>query len=147
MRVGVLATLCYCIVSVCFAAILSTRDTLTTIISIRQLDEHEELPVDAWLHDNSLDFSSSSSSVKTDVVDAATLTDDKVFFDVGTDTMQLEEDEHALAALEAQEKGLLEEQEALLRSHFDAEVSGYQMQLSEVEREAPFLPTHTVFGY
>lgn len=145
-----LATLCYCIVSVCFAAILSTRDTLTTIISIRQLDEHEALPVDAWLHDNSLDFSSSGSSVKTDAVDAATLTDDKVFFDVGTDTMQLEEDERALAAkaaLEAQEKGLLEEQEALLRSHFDAEVSGYQMQLSEVEREAPFLPTHTVFGY
>jgi hypothetical protein len=58
-------------------------DALTTIIRIPQLDEHEVLPIDAWLRDNSLDFSSSSSSVKTDAVDAATLTDDKVFVDVG----------------------------------------------------------------
>jgi hypothetical protein len=51
--------------------------------------------------------------------------------------MQMQDESAALAArvaLEAEEKARLEEQQALMRSQFDAEVSGYQMQLSEVER-------------
>ncbi len=73
----------------------------------------------------------------TDAKDASTLMDDKSCSDVGTNTVQPPDDSAAVAkqaALEAQEKAALEEQQALLRSQFDAEVSGYQMQLSEVER-------------
>jgi hypothetical protein len=73
----------------------------------------------------------------TDTQDASTHTDDKTFSNVGINTTQAPDDSAAIAkqaALEAQEKAALEEQQLLLRSQFDAEVSGYQMQLSEVER-------------
>ena len=122
---------------------------LTPAVSITQLDERESVPVDSWLRDNALQFrtsaSHSSSSVANSEVQtlspdfqhASTLTDVRRCSDAATDTVQLEDDCAAVAAraaVEAQERARLEEQQMLLRSQFDAEVSGYQMQLSQVER-------------
>ncbi len=103
------------------------------------------MPIDAWLRENSLDFGAScgnvaNSEAQTDSPfqhDVSTSTYAAACCDAGTDTIQLQDDSATLAArvaLEAQEKARLEEQQALMRSQFDAEVSGYQMQLSEVER-------------
>ena len=120
---------------------------LTPATRIPQLDEREPpLPYDAWLHHNSLDFgravpSVGVSEVQTsfpDVRDVSSGADIKAaVVDAGTDPLQLQVDSALLAersALEEQEKARLDQQHAALRSQFDAEVSGYQMQLSEVER-------------
>jgi len=118
---------------------------LTPCISIPQLDDQELLPLEAWLRHNSLECGTGSSSVANSEVQtllpvfqhSSTCTDARSCSDAATDTAQLQDDCAAAAAqatLEAQEKALLEEQQMMLRSQFDAQVSGYQMQLSEVER-------------
>ena len=130
-----------------FTTLLLPTRSLTVRIRIPQLDERETLPIDAWLRESSLDFGAGSAAV-TDAEaqttgpargDVSTNTDVTRCCDAATatDTMQMQDESAALAArvaLEAEEKARMEEQQALMRSQFDAEVSGYQMQLSEVER-------------
>jgi hypothetical protein len=119
-----------------------TRGHLTVAIRIPQLDELESLPINAFLRENSLDFCSSSSSFTSSEAqtllsltqDVSTCTELRNCCDVGTDTAHLDEDNAALTALAALDKARMEEQQNLLRSQFDAEVSGYQVQLTEVER-------------
>jgi hypothetical protein len=122
------------------------HDNAHDLLRIPQLDERETLPIDVWLRENNLDFGGSSATVANSEAQTllpvrnhvSTSTEVTACCDTGTNTMQLQDDDSAAlatrVALEAQEKARLEEQQALMRSQFDAEVSGYQMQLSEVER-------------
>ncbi len=112
--------------------------THSLFYSIHQLDSDEALPIEAWLRDNSLELGAASSSAMCasdlrppvpSVQDVSTNTDSIVHTgrDVGTDPVQLVDDSVAVAtnaATESQERAQMEE---LL-------LSGYQIQLSEVER-------------
>lgn len=106
--------------------------------SIPQLDSDESLPIDAWLRENSLELGAASSSAVCafdhrspvpSVEDVSTNTDSMVHTgrDIGTDPVQLDDDSVAVAANAAKESQERAQVEELL-------LSGYQMQLSEVER-------------